>query len=77
MGNMNSAENGHEEELNYEELYQTKLPVRVIKKDGSTEAFHIQKLRPTVNIGTVLHQQTPHYHEVEQQADANGDQAAL
>ena len=44
MGNMNSAENGHEEELNYEELYQTKLPVRVIKKDGSTEAFHIQKV---------------------------------
>ncbi len=44
MGNLNSVENGHEEELNYEELYQTKLPVRVIKKDGSTEAFHIQKV---------------------------------
>ncbi len=44
MGNLNTTENNQEEELDYEALYQTKLPVRVIKKDGSTEEFHVQKV---------------------------------
>lgn len=44
MGNLNSIENSHEEDLDYEALYKPKFPVRVIKKDGSTEAFHVQKV---------------------------------
>ena len=44
MRNLSSIENSHEEDLDYEALYKTKLPVRVIKKDGSTEAFHVQKV---------------------------------
>ena len=44
MGNFNAVENNQEEDLDYEALYRTKLPVRVIKKDGSTEEFHVQKV---------------------------------
>ncbi len=45
MGNLSDViENHVEEELDYEALFQTKKPVRVIKKDGSTEEFHVQKV---------------------------------
>ena len=45
MGNLSDVVENHlDEELNYEELFRTKKTVRVIKKDGSTEEFHVQKV---------------------------------
>ena len=32
------------EETDYGQQYQTKLPVKVVKKDGSREEFNVQKV---------------------------------
>lgn len=43
MNNLNVEKNA-EDNINYAEEYTTRRPVRVVKKDGSTEAFNVQKV---------------------------------
>ena len=43
MGNV-IAEKTTKETIDYSKEYTTKQPVRVIKKDGSTEEFNVQKV---------------------------------